>query len=64
MFGLWFAIYCMSFGILCSLKAGEKNRHKKNWFTIGFIFGVFAYILLLVLPDTNDNEAQVSFNHN
>ncbi len=64
MFGLWFAIYCMSFGILCSLKANEKSRHKKNWFTIGFIFGVFAYILLLALPNTNDDEMHVSFNHN
>ena len=62
MFGFWFSIYGLLFGSLCSTKAKEKNRHTKNWFLLGFIFGVFAYAVLTLLPDEFENENQVRFN--
>lgn len=54
MFGLWFAIYGMLFGSLCSIKASVKNRNTKNWFVLGFVFGIFAFVFLMTLSKVND----------
>ena len=62
MFGFWFAVYGMFFGTLCSLKAKGKNRHPKNWFTLGFILGAFAYLVLILLPSENETTNEVSYN--
>lgn len=62
MIGFWISIYGMLFGTLCSLKAKEKNRYPKNWFTLGFIFGVFAYLFLIMLPAENEPAKEVSYN--
>jgi len=43
MFGLWFSIVGLIFGILCSFKAIEKNRTQKEWFILGFIFSVLGF---------------------
>ncbi len=51
MFGLWFSIVGLIFGILCSFKAIEKNRTQKEWFILGFIFSVLGLILLHLLPN-------------
>ena len=54
MFGLWFAIYGILFGTLCSVKASAKNRNTKNWFVLGFVFGIFAFVFLMILSKVND----------
>lgn len=59
MFGFWFSIYGLFFGTLCSLKAKEKNRFTKNWFLFGFIFGIFAYLVLVNLPVLNSAEVEL-----
>ena len=63
MFGFWFAIYGLFFGTLCSLKAKEKNRFTKNWFLLGFIFGIFAYLVLISLSIL-DSEEEVIIPNN
>ena len=61
MFGLWFSICGLLFGSLCSVKAKEKNRHTKNWFLLGFIFGVLAYAVLSILPGEDKSEYSVHY---
>ena len=58
MIGLWFAINGLFLGTLCSLKAKSKNRYTHDWFLLGFVFGIFAYIFLLILP--NADKAKVT----
>lgn len=50
MFGLWFSIIGLVFGILCSYKAKEKNRAQKEWFLLGFIFSFFAFGVIYFAP--------------
>jgi len=58
MFGLWFSIIGLIFGSLCSFLAKDKNRAQKEWFTLGFIFSVFALVLIYLLSDVeNENTS-------
>ena len=57
MFGLWYSIVGLIFGILCSFKANEKKRAPKEWFMLGFIFSFLAFGIVLLLPE-NNNEGQ------
>jgi hypothetical protein len=50
MFGLWFSIIGLIFGVICSLKAREKNRATQEWFILGFIFSVIALAVIYILP--------------
>lgn len=68
MFGLYFAIIGLISGILCSIKAGEKNRNQKNWLLLGFIVPGITLILLNLLSINDkkeviqsDNNREVSF---
>ena len=45
MFGLWAA--CVAG---CGYLAKEKNRSTGGWVALGFVFGIFALILLAFLP--------------
>ena len=36
--------------ILCGVMAKNKNRSVLGWLFLGALFGIFAFILLLVLP--------------
>lgn len=56
MFGLWFSIVGLVFGILSSFKAKEKNRAQKEWFMLGFIFSFLAFGIVLLLPENNNAE--------
>jgi len=59
MFGLWFSVIGLIFGVLCSFAAKDKNRAQKEWFILGFIFSILSLLLLLLLP-ANKNESFVS----
>ena len=61
MFGLWFSIVGLLFGILCSLKAKEKNRVQKDWFTLGFVFSVLALVIIYLLPATETDFAEAKY---
>jgi len=60
MFGLYFSIIGLISGILCSLKAGEKNRNQKNWFVLGFVVpGIMLLILNLLSVIGNNDESEI-----
>jgi hypothetical protein len=61
MFGLWFSIAGLIFGTLCSLKAKEKNRVQKDWFTLGFIFSIIALGILYLLPAVGVEPVDTDF---
>ena len=50
MFWFWFAIHGMILGSACSYIARNRNRYTKNWFLMGFVFGVIALAVLVLLP--------------
>jgi hypothetical protein len=55
MFGLWFSIYGLTFGTICSVLAKSKNRNPINWYTIGIFFGIIGLIALAVFPKLERN---------
>lgn len=63
MFGLWFSIAGLIFGTLCSLKAKEKNRAQKDWFTLGFIFSIIALGILHLLPSVGVESGDTCFSN-
>lgn len=38
-------------GILCHNIAQSKNRNKELWAILGFLFGIFAVIVISLLPN-------------
>jgi hypothetical protein len=46
---VYFLFYAVAFGIVTSLAARNKNRDPAAWFFIGFLFGVFGLIAVLVM---------------
>lgn len=63
MFGLWFSIAGLIFGTLCSLKAKEKNRVQKDWFTLGFIFSIIALGIIYLLPGVDVEPVDTDFSN-
>ncbi len=49
---LW--LFC---GIICAVMASNKNRNVPGWLFIGFIFGIFAVILLAVMKSLPGDDA-------
>jgi len=49
MLGFWFSVVGLLFGVICSLKAKKKNRTQHDWFILGFLFSVLAYLLIYLL---------------
>ena len=37
-------------GVACALIAGAKNRNALGWLFLGCIFGIFALIVVAVMP--------------
>ena len=56
MFGLWFSIIGLIFGVFCSLTAKDKNRAQKEWFILGFIFSILSLLLILLLPNNKEES--------
>ena len=57
MMSLWIVVILfdgIAFGIVCSLAAKRKNRDPVGWFFIGFLFGVFGFIAVLLVEDTEE----------
>jgi len=63
MFGLWFSIIGLVFGVICSVKAREKKRVGQDWFLLGFIFSVITFAILHFLPDENRKPAEMKYSN-
>lgn len=63
MFGLWFSIIGLIFGTLCSFKARKKDRAQKEWFALGFIFSIFAFGILYLLPSVGVETVDTDFSN-
>ena len=56
--GLIVGIIC---GIICALAASSKGRSTVGWFFLGFFFGIFALIAVLIV--SNRKEIEEKFVH-
>lgn len=52
------AFWLIGCPILCAIIAGHKGLGSGRWMVGGFFFGIFALILLIVLPANAANVAQ------
>jgi hypothetical protein len=48
MFGFYYALIGLFFGVLCSIKAKEMGISNSEWFTFGFAFNIPAYLILRI----------------
>jgi len=46
--------YAVAFGTITALAAKRKNRDQLAWFLIGFFFGVFGLLTILVIEEKDD----------
>jgi hypothetical protein len=46
----------------CSRLARQRGRSPLNWFIAGLFFGIFALIVLFILPARKRNETSISGN--
>jgi hypothetical protein len=53
MLGIWIVPIGMVFGVLCSVKAKEKERSFNDWFILGFIFSLAALLVITFLPSAD-----------
>lgn len=57
--GLLF-VQAVAFAVLSGIVASNKNRDPAGWGALGFLFGLFAFIAVLVLEKVEPNEEQRS----
>jgi len=48
--------YAVAFGTITALAAKRKNRDQLAWFLIGFFFGVFGLLAILVIEAKDDER--------
>jgi len=53
---LIFLSYAIAFGIVTALAATKKNRDQFGWFLIGFFFGVFGFLAILVIEEKEEDK--------
>ncbi len=53
-----YLVFAILLGVVCSLVANSRGRSALGWFFIGFFFGIFALIVLFVIPDLKELEAR------
>ena len=51
-----YLLYVICFGVVTSLAAKSRNRDPLGWFFIGFLFGLFGLIAVLVMGDQEENN--------
>lgn len=56
MYEILFAVTGLVFGSMSSLVASTRNRNRKNWFLIGFVFSFIAPLVLYFLPSLNNEN--------
>lgn len=55
-----FLVQAVAFAVLSGIVANNKNRNPAGWGALGFLFGLFAFIAVLVLEKVEPNEEQRS----
>jgi hypothetical protein len=53
-----FLIIALVFATICAFVAHSRGRSAGGWFCIGFFFGLFALIVLMVIPNLQEQEAR------
>ncbi len=53
---LWTLVFGGICAFACSGIAKNKNRNAGGWAVGGFLFGIFALVLLLILPPLPDSN--------
>jgi hypothetical protein len=50
-------LFWIIFAVLTAIVANNKNRNTVGWFILGFLFGIFALIVVALLPslEAKDN---------
>lgn len=61
MFGFYYSIIGLIFGVLCSIKAKEMGIRNMEWFTIGFAFNIPAYLVLHIYASRTGSSRQAAF---
>jgi len=49
-------------GFLTALVADQKKRNVPLWAAMGFLFGIFALLVVLALPSAEDKQVPPSSN--
>ena len=49
------AIWVLS-GLLCAFIASEKGRNGLGWFFVGALFGIFAIVAIIAVPNLNQDR--------
>ena len=55
-----YLIWGIAWGLLCLLVAKENNKNPQLWFTLGVLFNVITFIMLMNLPVDNDFQENKS----
>lgn len=53
-------IWCL-FGWACYSQAQKKNRNVTIWAVLGVLFGLFALMVILILPPAQDNNGRNNY---
>ncbi len=53
-----FLLLALIFAIICALLAYHKGRNPIGWFFVGFFFGLFGLIILLVVANLKEAKAK------
>jgi hypothetical protein len=62
MIWFWILFYAIAFGTVTALAAKNKGRDPFSWFLIGFIFGVFGLIAVLVMESVDEDEVDTIYH--
>ena len=52
---MWIFILWLAFAVLTALAASARGRNGAAWFILGAIFGVFAFVAVLVMKPLSDS---------
>jgi hypothetical protein len=63
MIWLWILFYAIAFGTVTSLAAKSRGRDPFSYFLVGFVFGVFGLIAVLVMERANVEEVGLGYDH-
>jgi len=57
-----FLIVGVIFGVICAVVANSKGRSVVAWLLLGFLFGLFSLIILLLLSDLKKEQAERDYS--
>lgn len=64
MFGFYYALIGIAFGIALSRQAKKKGGSPEDWFILGFVFNLPAALILLYLNREKEGEKIIPFHAN